>query len=83
MAIFFLVVGMEIKREMVDGHLKSKSQRILPIVAASFGVIFPVLIYIGLNYKDDVAMQAWAIPAATDIAFALMVFLRFLVEDYL
>ncbi|MSO13991.1 Na+/H+ antiporter NhaA [Rickettsiales endosymbiont of Trichoplax sp. H2] len=77
MAIFFLVVGMEIKREMIDGHLKSRSQRILPIVAACFGVIFPVLIYIALNYQDDIAMQAWAIPAATDIAFALGVFAVF------
>ena len=77
MAIFFLVVGMEIKREMIDGHLKSKSQRILPIAAACFGVVFPVLIYISFNYKDDIAMQAWAISAATDIAFALGVFAVF------
>ncbi|WP_236869638.1 Na+/H+ antiporter NhaA [Candidatus Bandiella numerosa] len=77
MALFFLVVGMEIKREMIDGHLKSKSQRILPIVAACFGVIFPVLIYIAFNYHDEIAMQAWAIPAATDIAFALGVFAVF------
>jgi NhaA family Na+:H+ antiporter len=77
MAIFFLIVGMEIKREMVDGHLKSKSQRILPIVAACFGVILPVLIYIAFNHQDEIAMQAWAIPAATDIAFALGVFAVF------
>ena len=77
MAIFFLVVGMEIKREMIDGHLRTKSQRILPIVAACFGVIFPVLIYISFNHRDEIAMQAWAIPAATDIAFALGVFAIF------
>lgn len=77
MALFFLVVGMEIKREMIDGHLKSKSQRILPIVAACFGVIFPVLIYIAFNHHDEIAMQAWAITAATDIAFALGVFAVF------
>ena len=77
MAFFFLVVGMEIKREMIDGHLKSKSQRILPIVAACFGVIFPILIYIAFNHHDEIAMQAWAIPAATDIAFALGVFAVF------
>lgn len=77
MAIFFLIVGMEIKREMIDGHLKSKSQRVLPIIAACFGVIFPVLIYIAFNHQDEIAMQAWAIPAATDIAFALGVFAVF------
>ena len=74
MAIFFLAVGMEIKREMMDGHLTTKEQRILPVVSACFGVIFPVLIYIAFNFNDNVAMQAWATPAATDIAFALGVF---------
>ena len=49
---------MEIKREMVDGHLKSKSQRILPIVAACFGVILPVLIYIAFNHQDEIAMPS-------------------------
>ena len=77
MSIFFLAVGMEIKREMIDGHLKTKEQRILPIVAACFGVIFPVLIYIAFNFRDDIAMKAWATPAATDIAFALGVFAIF------
>ena len=77
MAIFFLVVGMEIKKEMVVGSLKSRSQRIVPIIAACFGVIFPILIYIFFNYQDKVAMKAWAIPAATDIAFALGVFTIF------
>lgn len=77
MSIFFLVVGMEIKREIINGHLKTKSQRILPIVAACFGVIFPVLIYIAFNHQDQIAMQAWAIPAATDIAFVLGVFAVF------
>jgi NhaA family Na+:H+ antiporter len=77
MSIFFLIVGMEIKREMSDGHLVTKEQRILPIVAASFGVAFPVLIYIAFNFQDDIAMKAWAAPATTDIAFALGVFAIF------
>ena len=77
MSIFFLAVGMEIKREIIDGHLKTKEQKILPVVSACFGVIFPVLIYIAFNFKDDIAMQAWATPAATDIAFALGVFAIF------
>ncbi len=74
MSIFFLAVGMEIKREMIDGRLATKEQKILPVVSACFGVVFPVLIYIAFNFKDDIAIQAWAIPAATDIAFALGVF---------
>jgi NhaA family Na+:H+ antiporter len=77
MSIFFLVVGMEIKREMLIGHLTTKEQRILPVVSAFFGVAFPVLIYIAFNFKDDIAMKAWATPAATDIAFALGVFAIF------
>ena len=60
---------MEIKREMIDGHLKDKDQRILPVTAAIMGVILPTLIYYVFNYNDKVAMQGWAIPAATDIAF--------------
>ena len=74
MSIFFLVVGMEIKRETINGHLKDKSQRILPIVAACFGVLLPVAIYTAFNYEDKVSMRTWAAPAATDIAFALAVF---------
>lgn len=74
MAFFFLVVGMEIKREIIDGHLKDKDQRILPIMAAITGVILPTLIYYAFNYNNEVAMQGWAIPATTDIAFALSVY---------
>lgn len=77
MSLFFLVVGMEIKREMIEGHLMTREQRIMPVIAACFGVICPVLIYIAFNYKDNIAMKSWAIPAATDIAFALGVFAIF------
>ncbi|WPX97363.1 Na+/H+ antiporter NhaA [Candidatus Bandiella euplotis] len=77
MAIFFLAVGLEIKREMLGGHLMAKEQRILPAVSACFGVIFPVLIYMAFNFNDKIAMKGWAIPAATDIAFALGIFAVF------
>ena len=77
MSIFFLVIGMEIKREITDGHLKTKSQRTLPILAACSGVIFPIIIYTIFNYQDKIAIKGWAIPAATDIAFALSVFIIF------
>lgn len=70
MAIFFLVVGMEIKRELISGYLSGKKQRVLPVVAAVGGVIFPVLIYSLFNV-DEVMRRGWAIPAATDIAFAI------------
>ncbi len=71
MAIFFFLVGMEIKREMIEGNLASREQKILPFVCAIFGVLLPVLIYLGFNYNDPVRVKGWAIPSATDIAFAL------------
>lgn len=77
MAGFFFLVGMEIKREMWEGHLATKTQRFLPFVAAIFGVLCPVLIYCGFNWNNEIAMRGWAIPAATDIAFALGVFSLF------
>jgi NhaA family Na+:H+ antiporter len=77
MAGFFLVVGMEIKREVIDGHLNTKAARLLPLVSACFGVVVPVLIYVAFNFKDRIAMLGWATPAATDIAFALGIFAVF------
>ena len=71
MAIFFLLIGLEIKREIVEGHLSSKEQVILPAVAAVGGIVAPAGIYAYLNWDDAVRLQGWAIPAATDIAFAL------------
>lgn len=71
MAIFFLMVGMEIKRELVTGHLSNRSQRCLPFFAAIGGVLFPILIYCLFNYNHSNTIKGWAIPAATDIAFAL------------
>jgi NhaA family Na+:H+ antiporter len=77
MAIFFFVVGLEIKRELLYGQLASKDQVILPFLAAIAGIIFPALIYVALNYEDAIAMNGWAIPSATDIAFALGLFILF------
>lgn len=71
MAIFFLVVGLEVKREILEGHLSSFSQVILPAIAAIGGIIVPALIYTLFNSDNPTAMRGWAIPTATDIAFAL------------
>ena len=71
MAIFFLLVGLEIKREFLEGHLSSLRQSVAPIVCAIAGFLGPALIYSFLNWGDPHAMRGWAIPAATDIAFAL------------
>lgn len=71
MAVFFLVVGLEIKREFVEGELATRSQAILPAAAALGGMIVPGCIYALINIGDAQALRGWAIPAATDIAFAL------------
>jgi len=71
MAVFFLLVGLEIKREALDGQLATWNRRILPGVSALGGMIVPALIYVGFNAGDPATLRGWAIPAATDIAFAL------------
>lgn len=71
MAIFFLLIGLEIKRELLEGHLSSVQKAILPAIAAMGGLVVPALIYAYLNWGDPIALKGWAIPAATDIAFAL------------
>ena len=71
MALFFLLVGLEIKREIVDGQLRTWPDRILPGVAALGGMIVPALIYVGFNASSSETLRGWAIPSATDIAFAL------------
>ena len=70
MAIFFLVVGMEIRRELHEGALSDVKQAILPVAAALGGVVVPALIYVAMN-GDPVRRQGWAVPTATDIAFAV------------
>ncbi|QKF83163.1 Na+/H+ antiporter NhaA [Halarcobacter ebronensis] len=71
MAIFFLLIGLEIKRELIAGHLSTPSKIALPAIAALGGMVVPALIYFIFNYGDDYALKGWAIPTATDIAFAL------------
>ncbi|WP_260258312.1 Na+/H+ antiporter NhaA [Vibrio intestinalis] len=71
MAVFFLLIGLEVKRELLEGALKSKETAIFPAIAAVGGMLAPALIYVLFNINDPEAIQGWAIPAATDIAFAL------------
>ncbi|MGD9867856.1 MAG: Na+/H+ antiporter NhaA [Hyphomicrobiales bacterium] len=71
MAIFFFLVGLEIKREIVEGRLSSIQTAALPVIAAAGGMIVPALIYVGINADNPDALRGWAIPAATDIAFAV------------
>ena len=71
MALFFFTIGLELKRELLEGELSEFSKVVLPLSAAVGGMLVPALIYASLNWGDAVAIQGWAIPAATDIAFAL------------
>jgi NhaA family Na+:H+ antiporter len=71
MALFFLSVGLEIKKEFLFGHLRQPSQLVLPAAAAVGGIVAPALVYLFFNQGDPVAQHGWAIPSATDIAFAL------------
>lgn len=73
MAVFFFLIGLELKRELLEGQLSDLNQVALPAVAAIGGMLVPALIYIWFNQGDDVALQGWAIPSATDIAFALAI----------
>ena len=77
MAIFFFLIGLEIKREVLTGSLSSPSQVVLPGIAAVAGIAAPALVYLWFNGQDAVAIEGWAIPSATDIAFALGVFTLF------
>jgi len=71
MAIFFLLIGLEVKREVLEGHLSSLKQIVLPGAAAIGGMLVPALIYLLFNQDNPIALNGWAIPTATDIAFAL------------
>lgn len=71
MAVFFLLVGLEIKRELRKGELSSRQQATLPVIGALGGLVLPAVLYVLLNIGDQAALRGWAIPTATDIAFAL------------
>jgi len=71
MALFFLAVGLELKREIIEGELSHPKKIILPLLGAIGGMVVPAVVYIAFNYDDPIAMNGWAIPTATDIAFAL------------
>ena len=71
MAVFFFLIGLEVKREIIDGELSSPAQIMLPGVGALGGMIVPAAIYAAMNWQDSIALDGWGIPVATDIAFAL------------
>jgi len=71
MALFFLLVGLELKREFLEGELSNLRRITLPALGAIGGMLVPALVYVAFNYSDPVTLRGWAIPAATDIAFAL------------
>jgi len=71
MAVFFFLVGLELKREVLEGELSKPSQILLPLIAAVGGMAVPAAVYIAFNYDNPLHLSGWAIPTATDIAFAL------------
>ncbi|MGB9098203.1 Na+/H+ antiporter NhaA [Erwinia sp.] len=71
MAVFFLMIGLEVKHELVSGSLATRERAMFPLIAAVGGMMAPALIYAALNHNDPLAIHGWAIPTATDIAFAL------------
>jgi len=71
MAVFFFLIGLEVKREVLEGELRQPAQILLPAVAAAGGFAVPAMVYLAFNWHDPTAASGWAIPAATDIAFAL------------
>jgi NhaA family Na+:H+ antiporter len=73
LAIFFFLVGLELKREIVAGDLRDPGTAIVPVAAAVGGVVVPALIYLAINWQDQDAVRGWAVPTATDIAFAVAV----------
>jgi NhaA family Na+:H+ antiporter len=77
MAIFFLLIGLEIKRELIEGHLRDARQLVLPAAGALGGMAVPALLYVLVNLDDEHLLTGWAIPSATDIAFALGILAMF------
>jgi Na+:H+ antiporter, NhaA family len=73
MAVFFFLVGLELKRECLQGNLSDPKEVALPAVGAFGGMLMPALIYAAINWSDPVALKGWAVPTATDIAFALAI----------
>jgi NhaA family Na+:H+ antiporter len=71
MAVFFFVVGLEIKREILDGALSDARRRRLPVLAALAGMALPALVFLAVSHGFPMLHRGWAIPAATDIAFAM------------
>ncbi len=82
MAVFFFLIGMELKREVLEGHLSNLRQASLPAFAAVGGMLVPAVFYTAFNWTDSVAMKGWAIPTATDIAFALGVLSHFSENEF-
>ncbi|ALG67491.1 Na+/H+ antiporter NhaA [Beggiatoa leptomitoformis] len=85
MAVFFFLIGLELKRELLEGQLASLQQAILPLLAAIGGMLVPAIIYTAVNWGQADSLQGWAIPAATDIAFSLgvLVLLKGIIPDSL